>query len=164
MNNTIKLRNMTSLYITHNDKILMLYRQGSKVANNMWIGAAGGHFEDYELNNPKACLLRELNEELSLTEDMLTNLKLRYITLRNSNGEIRQNYYYFANFANADQIITSNEGSLRWVNFNELSELNMPFTAKYMLEHYLKIGRHNDYLYGGIANGKEVIFTELMPF
>ncbi len=164
MNNTIKLRNMTSIYITHNDKILMLYRQGSKVANQMWIGAAGGHFEDYELNNPKACLLRELNEELSLTEDMLTNLQLRYITLRNSNGEIRQNYYYFANLTDMNQEISSNEGILRWIDFNEISALNMPFTAKFVLEHYLLIGKNDDKLYGGIANGKEVNFTELKPF
>ena len=106
---------MTSIYIIHGDKILMLYRQGSKVANNMWIGAAGGHFEDYEINNPEACILRELNEELSFTEDMLTNLQLRYITFRNSNGEIRQNYYYFANLVDVNQKITSNEGTLRWL-------------------------------------------------
>lgn len=164
MNNTIKLRNMTSIYIIHNDKILMLYRQGSKVANNMWIGAAGGHFEDYEINDPKACLLRELNEELSLTEDMLTNLKLRYITLRNSNGEIRQNYYYFANLTDMNQKISSNEGILQWIDLDKISALNMPFTAKFMLEHYLLIGKSDDKLYGGIANDKEVNFTELKPF
>ena len=164
MNNIIKLRNMTSIYIIHGDKILMLYRQGSKVANNMWIGAAGGHFEDYEINNPEACILRELNEELSFTEDMLTNLQLRYITFRNSNGEIRQNYYYFANLVDVNQKITSNEGTLRWFDFNEISELNMPFTAKFMLEHYLLIGRNDTKLYGGIANGKEVKFKELKPF
>ncbi len=164
MSNNIKLRNMTSIYIIHGDKILMLYRQGSKVANNMWIGSAGGHFENYELNSPNDCILRELNEELSLTESMLKNLQLRYITFRNSNGEIRQNYYYFANLVDINQNLSSKEGTLRWFDFDEISELNMPFTAKFMLEHYLRIGKETNTLYGGIANGKEVIFTELKPF
>lgn len=35
-----KLRSMTSLYITDADRMLLLYRQGSRVVNNVWIGAA----------------------------------------------------------------------------------------------------------------------------
>lgn len=55
-----KLRNMTSVYIVKNEKVLLLYRQGSRVVNNVWIGSAGGHFENYELNDAKACAIREL--------------------------------------------------------------------------------------------------------
>ena len=51
---TAKLRNMTSLYIFKGDKALLLYRQGSRVVNDMWIGSAGGHFEPEELNYAKA--------------------------------------------------------------------------------------------------------------
>lgn len=40
----------------------------------------------------------------------------------------------------------------------------MPFTAKFMIEHYLKIGRYDDAMYGGIADGKTVVFTELTDF
>ena len=40
-----KLRNMTSLYILKDDKVLLLYRQGSRVVNDKWVGSAGGHFE-----------------------------------------------------------------------------------------------------------------------
>lgn len=93
MENVGKLRNMTAIYLMYANKILLLYRQGSKVANNVWIGSAGGHFEADELNDAKACVLRELKEELSITEDMLQDLKLRYITLRSIDGEIRQNYF-----------------------------------------------------------------------
>ena len=46
-----KLRNMTSLYIFKDDKVLLLYRQGSRVVNDMWVGSAGGHFEQEELND-----------------------------------------------------------------------------------------------------------------
>ena len=92
-----KLRNMASIYIVKEDQMLLLYRQGGRVVNNTWIGSAGGHFEEYELNDAKKCVLRELQEELDITENQIENLQLRYITLRRSNGEIRQNYYFFAN-------------------------------------------------------------------
>lgn len=48
-----KLRNMTSLYILKDDKVLLLYRQGSRVVNDKWVGSAGGHFEPEELNDAK---------------------------------------------------------------------------------------------------------------
>lgn len=50
-----KLRNMASLYITKGDEMLLLFRQGGRVVNNTWVGSAGGHFEENELNDPKAC-------------------------------------------------------------------------------------------------------------
>ena len=98
MEHTTDLRNMAGIYLLNNDRILLLYRRGSKVANNTWIASAGGHFEEYELNDAKACALREIQEELSVTEEMLSDMRLRYITLRMTNGEIRQNYYFFADF------------------------------------------------------------------
>ena len=42
-----KLRNMTSIYITSADRILLLLRQGGRVVNNVWVGSAGGHFEEF---------------------------------------------------------------------------------------------------------------------
>ena len=59
-----KLRNMTSVYIMYENKIPLLYRQGGRVVNNVWTASAGGHFEENELNNAKACVLRELEEEI----------------------------------------------------------------------------------------------------
>ena len=63
-----KLRNMTSVYLYDEQGILCLYRIGSKVANHKYVGSAGGHFEPEEVSNAKACALRELQEELGLTE------------------------------------------------------------------------------------------------
>jgi len=85
MEHTADLRNMAGIYLLNNNKILLLYRQGSKVANNTWIASAGGHFEEWELNDAKACALREMQEELSVTEEMISDIKLRYITLRRTN-------------------------------------------------------------------------------
>lgn len=62
------LRNMTSIYIMSNNKMLLLYRVGSRVGGPSWRGI-GGHFEKDELNNPKACVLRELFEEAGITEN-----------------------------------------------------------------------------------------------
>lgn len=159
------LRNMASIYLQHNGKMLLLYRQGSRVVNNVWIGSAGGHFEECEINDAKTCVLRELEEELSITEDMICNLELRYVTLRRTNGEIRQNYYFFANLIGETQKeFNSNEGVTKWFALNELSELEMPFTSQYVIEHYLKVGIHNHNAYGGIADGSRVVFTEMPEF
>ena len=92
-----KLRNMTAIYLLRGEKVLLLYRQGGRVVNDVWTGSAGGHFEKDELNDAKACVLRELYEELGLRPEDIEGLTLRYIALRNVKGEIRQNYYFFAN-------------------------------------------------------------------
>lgn len=162
MKTTDKMRNMASIYLLCGEKILLLYRQGSRIVNNMWVASAGGHFEKDELNEPRFCALRELYEELSLGETALDELNLRYITLRNYNGEVRQNYYFFADLKpeHADGL-SSNEGMLRWFGLDEISDLEMPFSAKFMIGHYLSIGRHTDCLYGGVSNGKSIVFTEL---
>lgn len=162
--NSAKLRNMTSIYLLNNDKILLLYRQGSKVVNNVWIGSASGHFEEYELNDAKACVLRELKEEMSVTEEMLSDLQFRYITIRRTKGEIRQNYYFFANLKCDQRELTSGEGTLKWFELDEVLTLEMPYSAKYMMEHYLSIGRQNDKIYVGVADGSQVVFTELPEF
>ena len=116
-----KLRNMTSIYITSADKILLLLRQGGRVVNNVWAGSAGGHFEEFELNDAKACVLRELKEELGLTDSEIKNLSLRYVTLRRTKGEIRQNYYFFAELNDGvDENLVSNEGICKWFAYPEL--------------------------------------------
>ena len=165
MDRNVKLRNMTSIYLLKGNRILLLYREGSKVANHQWVGSAGGHFEESELNDAKACVLRELNEELSISEEKLVGLQLRYVTLRRSKGEIRQNYYFFANLERDDEReLVSNEGILRWFELDELSELEMPFSAKYMIEHYLTIGQYDDMIYVGVADGEKVVFAKLPEF
>lgn len=158
----MKLRNMAGVYLLRDGKILLLYRQGSRVADRLWIPSAGGHLEEYELNNPRACVLRELNEEMGLCEDDLQNLRLKYITLRKTNGEIRINYYFFADLAAAGSVsLQSNEGVLKWFETDEISELEMPFTSKPVLFHYLSRGMFDDRIYVGTANEKDVDFSVL---
>lgn len=160
-----QLRNMTSLYLIKGDRILLLYRQGGSVVNDVWVGSAGGHFENFELNDARACVLRELQEELGITENEIDNLRLRYVTLRRTRKELRQNYYFFADLRDQvnDQLV-SNEGICKWFALEDVYSLKMPFTAQFVLEHYLKEGRHTDMVYGGIADGEQVVFIDLPAF
>ena len=160
-----KLRNMTSIYILDdNDRMLLLYRMGSKVISDSYTGTAGGHFEKDELNDAYSCVMRELKEETHLTKEDISEPKLRYITLKNKTGEIRLNYYFFAKLSNNKKKIASNEGTLQWFSEEETKDLKMPFTAKYVVKHYISTGKNTDKLYGGIAVESGVNFTELLDF
>lgn len=158
-----RLRNMTSVYLLREDAVLCLYRMGSRVANNQYIGSAGGHFEQAELNDAKSCVLREMKEELGLEEDDVEGLKLRYITHRLKNGEIRQNYYFFGTLKE-ERELRSTEGKLRWVPFEAVPELDMPVSAKHMILHYLEVGRFDDQLYAGITEETGTKFVSMREF
>ena len=158
-----KLRNMTSVYLTGEQGILCLYRIGSRVANNKYIGSAGGHFEKEELNDARACALREMQEELGLTEADVEDLKLRYITLRLKNGEIRQNYYFFGKLK-TQRPLESTEGNLHWFSYEEAENLQMPASAKHVMLHYLKTGRFDDYLYAGMTEDTGTRFAVMKEF
>lgn len=158
-----KLRNMTSLYIADETGVLCLYRVGSRVANNLYVGSAGGHFEKEELNDARACVLREAEEELGIRESDLLDLKLRYITHRLKNGEIRQNYYFFAR-QKQERVLASTEGKLRWVPYEEVPALDMPMSAKHMILHYTAVGRFDDKLYCGITRQEGTDFVPMEEF
>lgn len=164
MNPDTRLRNMTAIYITRGDEMLMLYRVGSRVVDPSWCGI-GGHFEESELNDPYACVLRELEEETGIHRDMMEDIRFKYVTIRLKKGEIRQNYYYFANLkADVELSLESDEGKLRWVPLNQVMEKDMPLTAKFMLDHYLKTGRFDDCLYSGVTRETDMVFTKLTEF
>jgi len=164
MDTRTKLRNMTAIYITRGDQMLMLYRIGSRVVEPSWCGI-GGHLEESELNDPLTCVLRELEEETPIQRDMLDNLTFKYVTLRLKKGEIRQNYYFFASLKSDIEIeLDSREGKLQWVPMDQVMEKDMPLTAKFMMEHYLTTGRFDDKLYSGVTCEAEMVFTELKEF
>lgn len=158
-----KLRNMTSLYLVDEAGVLCLYRIGSRVANNKYVGTAGGHFEREELNDARACVLREMGEELGLSEGEVEGLRLRYITHRLTGGEIRQNYYFFGQLKE-NRELHSTEGILRRVPFEDVPGLEMPVSAKHMILHYLKEGRYTDKLYAGITEENGTHFVEMKEF
>jgi len=161
---TVRLRNMASVYIKSDTKYLLLYRVGSRVVPPSWCGI-GGHFEKDELNDPQRAMLRELEEEVGLTEADLANISLRYVTLRFKNGEISQNYYYFADLQDGVQVpMECDEGALKWMEADDLPFDEMPHTASFVMKHYEEIGKHNDILYTGASAAGEVMFHELVEF
>ncbi|MBQ8201031.1 MAG: NUDIX domain-containing protein [Clostridia bacterium] len=161
---TPDLRPMTAIYLTRGDKVLLLYRIGSRVVGNSYTGSAGGHMEPDEISSARACVLRELQEETGLTSAALDHLQMRYATMRLKNGEIRQNYYFFAELRDEFDLGSSNEGRLQWFDLTEVDDLPMPFTAKYVIQHYVKTGRHTQLLYGGLTTENGVCFIPLEEF
>ena len=157
------LRNMTSVFFIREDGLLCLYRVGSRVANEKYVGACGGHFEESELKSPHACALREMEEELGLREADVKNLTLRYVTVRYMGHEIRQNYYFFGQLKE-ERILSSTEGNLRWCSWEELKTLDMPVSARHMMDHYLREGRFTNERYAGITEPGGTRFVMLRHF
>ena len=161
---TGKLRNMTAIYISRPGEMLLLYRVGSRVISPSFVGI-GGHFEKDELNDARACVLREMREEIGLEESDLENLSMRYAMQRLKDGEIRQNYYFFADLKPGKEIdLATGEGRAQWVKEEEILKKEMPFTAKCMIEHYLTVGRYTSCLYAGATTKDGAVFTELCEF
>ena len=63
------LRNMTTIYLFRGDKVLLLFRQGGRVVNNVWTGSAGGHFECDELNDANENIIVEEFDDIFKAPD-----------------------------------------------------------------------------------------------
>lgn len=157
------LRNMTSLFFVEEDGLWCLFRRGSRVANNKYVGACGGHFEESELSSPQDCALREMKEELGLGPGDIQDLTLRYVTLRYMGQEIRLNYYFFARLKGQKQL-SSTEGDLRFLSWEELAAIDMPVSARHMMDHYLAVGRYDDNRYAGITEPGGSRFVKMQAF
>ena len=163
-----KLRSMTSFYVTRKvdgkKQMLLLYRIGSRVVADSYVGI-GGHMEEGEISDAAKAAFRELYEEIGLREEDLLDPSLRYVTLRTKKGEIRQNYYFFAVLKDGVEVrLVSDEGKPEWVDYEDLLHKNMPFTAYYVVDHFLKEGQFSDDLYAGIAHSGGVSFRPLVDF
>ena len=125
------LRNIATIYVFDGDKILLMYRVGSRLFNEeIWVGI-GGHFENDEMDDPYRCAMRELTEETGLSVNDISNLKLKYITTRKTPGEIRQQYIFFTNLINKSvELAASGEGNTYWIPFS-----GIVFTKNGLFEH-----------------------------
>ena len=155
-------RHMVSLFLQNGDgELLLLHREGGRVANGLWVAGCGGHMEPEEMGDARHAVLREMQEELNLSADALEGLSLRYITLRNTGEEIRQNFYFFARLKEPNSPLSSNEGQLKWCREEEILQLPMPVTAHHVMEHYFSVGRHTSTLYGGVGDENGMQFMPM---
>lgn len=107
-----------------------------------------------------SAVLREMNEEIGLTKRDISNLTMKYLCIRNAKKEIRLNYYFFADLkCSKDKITKCNEGKLKWVKFDELNNLKMPYTAQKAIWHYLSVGINDDNFYVGTVDDDKCTFN-----
>lgn len=109
----------TLCYIENNNQYLMLHRtkKPNDINEGKWIGV-GGHVEKDE--SPEECLVREVREETGLT---LTAYKFRgLITFVNSKCESELMCVFTAD-GYTGELITCNEGELRWVDKAQVPNL-----------------------------------------
>lgn len=68
-----------------------------------------------------------------------------------------------------DLVENSTEGALKWTPLEELLKLEMPYTLKVCLSHYLETGRYTQDIYLAsvassiLENGNQVQFSTLRP-
>jgi len=91
----IRTRTFAAAYLLCQDQWLMLKRSETHILfPNVW-APIGGHVEQCEINSPLDTVLRELREEAGLLPSDVTDLKLKYITMRQKGPELRQLYLFF---------------------------------------------------------------------
>jgi 8-oxo-dGTP diphosphatase len=56
------------------------------------------------------------------------------------------------------------EKDIKGFSIEEVRKLEMPYTAKYVMEHYLEKGRYTAEMYVGVANGEKVEFVHFPEF
>jgi len=118
----------------------------------------GGHLEGDEINAPLKACTREIAEETGLQDEAVENLRLRYIVLRHKEvQEIRIQYVFFGTVRKDSHLVESDEGSLHWVSYREIPNLNVSATTPEIAKHYRDVGRFTENIYVGSmksSNGK----------
>jgi 8-oxo-dGTP diphosphatase len=149
---------MTCAYLFSNNEILMMKRSsGNTFMPDIWTGV-GGHMESAEINDPRATCIREINEETGLKETDIHDLKLKYVTLRRKNNEIRVQYIFFGNVEKRE-VSKCDEGELHWIKESDIMKLNMSITNTQALAHYFENGRESNDIFVGVvdASGKNPV-------
>jgi ADP-ribose pyrophosphatase len=161
----IASRDMTGLYVVNpraNEILLQRRGKSAMFDSEVCIPAAGGHFEAEDGGDPYRCVIRELMEETGLDESAFSEIRLRYVAFRLADGELRKNYYFFAEFkCGSVDLPRSNEGLLAWVKVEEIEALPMPVSAKPCLVHYFSLGARTDAVYCAAVGVDGVVVTEL---
>ncbi len=112
----------TLIYIRKNGKTLMLRRdKKDKIKHNYRYNGVGGKLEKAE--TPERCAIREIKEETGLTAN-----KLNYrghITFPNFTKDVDWLVFVYECFDFTGDIIESEEGSLHWIDDENILSLNI---------------------------------------
>ncbi len=122
--------NSTLCYIENNNKYLMLYRNKKENDPNegKWIGI-GGKTEQNE--SPEQCLLREVYEETGLT--LLSYEYIGKILFISDSAPSEKMYLYKGTSFSGVLNTSCNEGTLKWVNTEDILSLPTWEGDKYFL-------------------------------
>jgi len=100
----------------------------------MWSGI-GGHFEEFEMNDPCAACLREIEEESGIPPSAVHSMDLQYILIGKTSEYVGQSYIYFGETTQTE-IIHTDEGKLAWVPESQWMQRRFSDAFTQMLEHY----------------------------
>lgn len=149
----MRCRFMAAAMLFRGDELLMMKRSMSRTLNpGMW-AAVGGHLEPDELSRPRDACLREIAEETGFTAGDIEDLTLRYVLLRNYQGELRQQFIYSGTVKRKD-FIDTDEGKLHWIPVEQALDRDIPYTYRATLEHYFRVGKRN-HVWVGISHSAE---------
>ena len=152
MDNNIVLENGAGAFLQNGNKYLLMKRSPNrKIAPNVW-SCIGGHMEKGKINNPLEACFREIEEETGIRRINIFDLSLRYIIIRQFKNIVRQNYIYFGK-TDKMEFIDTKEGTLHWINEENILEKEYTKTFTEMMKHYLN-NKFCEKIVVGIA-GKE---------
>jgi len=154
------LRNMATVFLFNEDKLLMLKRSADKAFNPGVWSVIVGHIESHEWKNPLATALRELSEETGFSESDLIDINFRYILIREARDEIRMQYVFVAKTDRRD-FRDSNEGELYWVPKEDILSKNMTVTIYNSLKHYLEHGNGDGVTVGVFDKDGRVVWSKI---
>lgn len=129
----------TLVYVVQGDEVLMIHRNQRE--NDLHFGkynGLGGKFEEGE--SPRACAIRELQEESGLTA---TELTLKGQILFPKFDKLKRDWLVFVYRVEkfqGDLIRLNHEGELVWKKQNELLSLNLWEGDKLFLPYVFKSG------------------------
>ena len=148
-------KNSITVFLMNEGRVLIKCIGSKMVAPSFFLN---GSFDPDTLSYAQEKLLTQY----SITTSALEEPKLRYITLRWAGGELRQNYFYFAE--TRDDLNIPPIGNVKWIPFNDFITMEMPKTVQSMWKHYLEVGRSNDRVYCGVVKEKGLAVSELEEF